>query len=235
MVPPNGNKPDTLSMEFPLVGAQIQTAAAVRAEEQQARSAQARAAFDVIYLVDTLATLVLAVLTFPILVLSCLWVMAVDRGNPFFIQIRIGLNGKPYRIFKVRSMRHDHRNHARFCAHGDERILPGGHFLRKSRIDEIPQLFNVLLGDMALVGPRPEQPAFVKTFTKEIPRYEERVQVKPGVTGLAQISQGYVDSLNGTRIKLKYDLFFIKKRSLGLWLRIVLGTIRIVLFRHGAR
>ncbi len=174
-------------------------------------------------------------LTFPILVLSCLWVLAVDRGNPFFVQIRIGLDGKPYRIFKIRTMRHDHGSHARFCAHRDERILLGGQFLRTSRIDELPQLFNVLSGNMALVGPRPEQPAFVKTFLEEIPRYGERFAVKPGVTGLAQVSQGYVDSLNGTRIKLKYDLFFIKHRSLGLWLRIVLGTIRVVLDRHGAR
>ena len=190
---------------------------------------------DLIYVIDYLAALALLVSTLPILTLSLIWVAVVDGGNPFFTQIRVGLHGKPYRIFKIRSMRRDHHNPTRFCAHGDDRILLGGHLLRRTRIDELPQLFNVLMGDMALVGPRPEQPEFVDEFVKEIPRYGERLKVKPGITGLAQVTQGYVDSLEGTRIKVRLDLKFIHRRSLAFWFRIVLSTIRVTLFRHGAR
>jgi lipopolysaccharide/colanic/teichoic acid biosynthesis glycosyltransferase len=193
------------------------------------------AALDLLDIIDTLAALVLGILTLPILLISLLWVVLMGGGNPLFIQQRIGLHGKPFKIFKIRTMRHDRHGQARFCAEEDDRILPGGQLLRKTRIDELPQLVNVLLGDMALVGPRPEQPAFVEAFVKEIPHYAERHAVKPGITGLAQIHQGYVDSLNGTRNKLRYDLLFIQKRSFGLWLRVVLGTVRVILFRHGAR
>ena len=228
MVPPD-NQRSTIAIEFPSISITPEPA------RQSSASDQPLVKLDSIYLLDAFAAFILAIVGLPILMLSLLWVMVVDWGNPFFTQVRIGLDGKPYRIFKVRTMSQDHRGHARFCAHGDERILPGGHFLRKSRIDELPQLFNVLMGEMALVGPRPEQPTFVKSFIQEIPRYEERLKVKPGITGIAQISQGYVDSLDGTRIKLKYDLFFIRNRSLALWFFIVIGTVRVVLFRHGAR
>jgi len=228
MVPPD-NRKSILSLELPAMGAQARRA------ECAVERAKSGNTTDLVYILDWIAALALAVITLPIVVLSLLWVMAVDIGNPFYTQIRIGLNGKPYRIYKVRSMRHDHRGHARFCANGDDRILLGGHFLRKSRIDELPQLFNVLIGEMALVGPRPEQPAFVKTFLKEIPRYQDRLNVKPGITGLAQISQGYVDSIHGTQIKLKYDIFYIKKRSLRIWFYTMKGTIRVIIFRQGAR
>jgi lipopolysaccharide/colanic/teichoic acid biosynthesis glycosyltransferase len=191
--------------------------------------------FDLIYAVDKVAALLLFLLTLPVLLLSMLWVLIVDRGNPIFSQIRIGLGGQPFRLYKIRSMSHDHHGHARFCAHGDERILPGGQFLRKTRIDELPQLLNVLRGDMALVGPRPEQPVFVTAFIKEIPRYGERVRVKPGITGLAQITQGYVDSLHGTRIKLEFDLAYIEQRSIRLWFRIIMGTVKVVILGNGAR
>lgn len=204
-------------------------------DDRALADANAYAAVDLINLIDTLAALALAILTLPILLVSLLWVVLVDGGNPFFIQMRIGMHGKAFRILKIRTMHHDRHGKARFCAEEDDRILPGGQLLRKTRIDELPQLVNVLLGDMALVGPRPEQPAFVEAFEKEIPHYSERHAVKPGITGLAQIHQGYVDSLNGTRHKLRYDLLFIQKRSLGLWFRVVFGTVRVVLFGHGAR
>jgi len=202
---------------------------------QDVQAEPARASLDLIYSVDWLATLVLFILTLPVLLLSLLYVMVVDQGNPIFTQIRIGMDGKPYRIFKIRSMRHDHHGHARFCAHEDDRILPGGQFLRRTRIDELPQFWNVLMGNMALVGPRPEQSAFVDSFLKEIPRYNERFQVKPGITGLAQVSQGYVDSIDGTRIKLSFDLMFIENRTLRMWGHIVLKTVRVVIFGQGAR
>lgn len=191
--------------------------------------------FDFIYLVDRVTALLLAILSLPILLGGLLWVVLVDWGNPFYTQIRVGQYGRPYRIFKIRSMRKGQDDSPRFCAHGDDRILPGGNFLRKTRIDEIPQLFNVILGSMALVGPRPEQPEFVAHFLSEIPRYQERLTVKPGITGLAQVNQGYVDSVNGTRVKLKFDLFYIEKRSFRFWMFIVMRTARVVILGHGAR
>ena len=191
--------------------------------------------FDLLYLVDWMAALALAVLSLPTLTLAVIWVLIVDWGNPFFVQTRVGLNGEPYRMFKIRSMYRDHHGRAKFCAHGDSRIIPGGRILRNYRIDEIPQFLNVLLGDMALVGPRPEQVPFVATFLGEIPDYGKRFMVKPGITGLAQTTQGYVDSLEGTRIKLKYDLEFIDKRSFRCWLGIVLKTVEMVVFKVGAR
>ena len=226
---PSDSQKSTASLPFP------QGPADPFQADRTASLSAASAPLDIIDIVDTLAALVLALLTLPIQLASLLWVVLVDGGNPFFIQMRIGLHGKPFRILKIRTMRHDRHGQARFCSEEDERILPGGQLLRKTRIDELPQLVNVLRGDMALVGPRPEQPAFVEAFVKEIPHYSERHAVKPGITGLAQIHQGYVDSLNGTRHKLRYDLLFIQKRSLGLWFRVVLGTVRVVLFRHGAR
>jgi lipopolysaccharide/colanic/teichoic acid biosynthesis glycosyltransferase len=228
MTPADENKL-ALALEYPRLG--VDTAPS----RHEGRTDAVKSRPDLIFSIDWLATLVLFILTLPVLLLSMLYVMAVDRGNPIFTQIRIGMDGKPYRIFKIRSMRHDHHGHARFCAHEDDRILPGGRFLRRTRIDELPQFWNVLMGNMALVGPRPEQSAFVDSFLKEIPRYGERFKVKPGITGLAQVTQGYVDSVHGTRIKLSYDLMFIENRSLGLWAYIVLKTVKVVLFGHGAR
>jgi len=190
---------------------------------------------DALAVLDWVAALGLLLLALPVLMLALLWVFLLDRRNPLFSQVRIGLGGRPFRIYKIRTMSHFGHGVARFCAHGDERILPGARFLRKTRIDEIPQLFNVLKGDMALVGPRPEQPFFVETFLREIPGYGERFKVKPGITGLAQVTQGYVDSTNGTRIKLGYDLEFIRNRSIRIWCRIILATIRVVVFGYGAR
>jgi lipopolysaccharide/colanic/teichoic acid biosynthesis glycosyltransferase len=228
MVPSDSQK-STVTLPFPQGGV-------APFQEERAGYRQASAmGIDLIKVVDYAAALGLAILTLPILVLSLFWVMLTDGGNPFFTQMRIGLHGKPFRIFKIRTMHHDRHGKPRFCAQEDDRILPGGQLLRKTRIDELPQLFNVLRGDMALVGPRPEQPAFVESFIKEIPGYADRHGIKPGITGLAQITQGYVDSLDGTRHKLDYDLLYIRNRSLGLWCSVVLGTVRVVLFGHGAR
>lgn len=218
-----------MTLDYPRMGV------AVEPTLDESVSTQVAGRLDLIYAIDWLATLCLFILTLPVLLIAVIYVMVVDRGNPIFSQIRIGLDGKPYRIFKIRSMYHDHHGHARFCAHEDDRILRGGQFLRRTRIDELPQLWNVLLGNMALVGPRPEQSAFVDSFLKEIPRYGERFKVKPGITGLAQVTQGYVDSIHGTRIKLSYDLMFIENRALGLWAYIVFKTVKVVLFGHGAR
>ncbi len=226
---PSDERKHAITMDYPgLPGQSAPTRASDAADPSSA-------GFDLVYVVDWFFALTLFVLTLPILALALIWVAAVDRGNPIFSQIRIGLHGEPFRIYKIRTMSHSSQDDARFCSHGDERILPGAAFLRKTRIDELPQFLNVIKGDMALVGPRPEQPFFVETFLREIPGYSDRFQVKPGITGLAQITQGYVDSTNGTRIKLQYDVQYIQGRSLASWFRIVLGTIRVVAFGHGAR
>jgi len=190
--------------------------------------------WDLVYFLDWVTALGLLVATLPIMITAALWVAIVDRGNPFFTQIRMGKGLKPYRIFKIRSMFHSGED-ARFCEAEDDRILPGGQFLRKTRIDELPQLFNVLCGTMALVGPRPEQLPFVEEFQKSIPNYHLRFLVKPGITGLAQVTQGYVACEDGTRQKLAYDLRFIQMRGLGTWARIVFQTVRVILTGHGAR
>jgi lipopolysaccharide/colanic/teichoic acid biosynthesis glycosyltransferase len=220
-----------LSMNFPLAGTDLDSLA----PEAKAGRPDDAAGLDSVYAVDLVAATLLLLLCLPVLLLAMAWVLLVDGGNPIFVQTRVGLNGKEYRLFKIRSMRRETQEEDRFCAHQDERILPGGKFLRRTRIDELPQLLNVLMGQMALIGPRPEQPSFVHTFQKEIPSYQQRHRVKPGITGLAQIVQGYVDDTRGTRLKLKYDLLFIRNRSLKLWFTIAFRTVRVVFFGHGAR
>jgi len=190
--------------------------------------------WDLFYAVDWFFSLFLFFVTLPVSALAALWVFAVDPGNPFYTQRRVGRDMRPYTIFKIRTMRHaDHE--ARFCAKDDERIIPGGQFLRTTRIDELPQLANVILGDMALIGPRPEQLPFVREFLRTIPNYGRRFSVKPGITGLAQVTQGYVACEDGTREKLRLDLEFIQQRSLSLWFAIACKTLRVIITGHGAR
>jgi len=190
--------------------------------------------FDATTVADYILTVVLLVLSSPVLLLSVAWVTIVDFGNPFFIQHRVGLNGKSFEIIKLRTMEQNPgENVTEFCKKGDKRIIFGGHFLRKSRIDEIPQFLNVLLGDMALVGPRPEQARFVSEFKESIKDYDLRHLHKPGITGLAQIRQGYVDDCSGTKKKLKYDLLYIKKRNFKTWLYVVTKTVEVVIRRVG--
>lgn len=190
--------------------------------------------WDICYSVDWCFSLCLFLLTLPITALAAIWVLCIDPGNPFYFQRRAGRNLRPYTIFKIRTMRHAGPK-AQFCSIDDDRILPGGQFLRKTRIDELPQLVNVLLGDMALIGPRPEQLPFVRNFLVSIHDYRLRFAVKPGITGLAQVTQGYVASEAGTRKKLKYDIVFIHNRSLRTWFAIAGKTLRVIVTGHGAR
>jgi len=190
--------------------------------------------WDLLYAVDWFFSLSLFLCTLPVSVLAALWVIAVDPGNPFYTQQRSGMNLKPYTIFKIRTMR-GNGDQTKFCDEDDGRIIPGGHFLRKTRIDELPQLLNVVFGDMALIGPRPEQIPFVQEFLRTIPDYRRRFSVKPGITGLAQVCQGYVACEDGTREKLKYDLRFIQNRSPRLWVTIACKTLCVIITRHGAR
>ncbi len=193
-----------------------------------------RVRWDGIYIIDWCLALFLCIPSLPIALIAALWVFVSDRRNPFFLQKRVGLDGCHFTIFKIRTM-FGSQTDARFCEMDDDRILPGGNLIRKTRIDELPQLLNVLLGDMAVVGPRPEQIPFVEQFRTSIPDYEKRLQVKPGLTGLAQVHQGYVACEEGTRIKLSYDLEYIQTRGFRIWSHIVLNTVRIIITGHGAR
>ena len=140
-------------------------------------------------------------------------------------------------LIKFRSMRIDAEaaGQAVWASRQDPRVTRIGRIIRRARIDEIPQVFNVLKGDMAFVGPRPERPAFVEELRREIPHYDDRAVVKPGITGWAQVNYPYGASVEDARMKLAYDLYYVKRRSLFLDFLILIATVRVVLFQEGSR
>lgn len=157
-------------------------------------------------------------------------------GPILFRQTRVGRKGLPFSIYKFRTMRVDaEANGAVWATKNDSRITGLGRFMRKTRLDEIPQLWNVLRGDMAFVGPRPERPEFVQWLAKEIPYYGLRHTIRPGITGWAQVRYQYGASLEETKQKLEYDLYYIKHRSIGLDLLIMFETIKTIVLRRGAQ
>jgi len=168
---------------------------------------------------DVVVALAIGVFALPLIVVGVVLVKMTSRGSAFYSQIRLGLNGRPFHIYKIRSMVEDsEKNGACWSTPGDPRVTRVGRFLRKTHIDELPQLWNVLCGDMSLVGPRPERPEFVPSLEQAIPHYRERLQVRPGLTGLAQVQLPPDTDLDSVRRKLACDLFYI--RRLGLWLDI---------------
>ncbi len=187
--------------------------------------------------VDLTASALGLLLAAPLMLLVALAVRLTSRGPVFYHQRRVGQHGLVFVLHKFRSMRADAEAEtgAVWATSGDARVTPIGRFLRKTRLDELPQLWNVFRGDMSLVGPRPERPEFVLGLTKDIPFYGQRHIVKPGVTGWAQVSYAYADSVEGTLEKLQYDLFYIKNLSLTLDLFILFKTIKTVLTRRGAQ
>jgi lipopolysaccharide/colanic/teichoic acid biosynthesis glycosyltransferase len=186
------------------------------------RSSYARAKI----LADYLAACCLLVPAVPLILLSALLVKLTSRGPAFYSQTRVGRFGRPFKIYKMRTMYHDCERHSgpRWSTAGDPRITPVGCFLRKTHLDELPQLWNVLRGEMSLVGPRPERPEFVPSLEQTIPHYRQRLAVRPGVTGLAQVQLPADTDLESVRRKLTYDLYYIAELSLWLDLRIILGT-----------
>ncbi|MFK7750628.1 MAG: exopolysaccharide biosynthesis polyprenyl glycosylphosphotransferase [Kordia sp.] len=157
-----------------------------------------------------------------------------NRGPLLYSQERVGKNGVPFKIFKLRSMVIDaEKNGAVWATKNDARITKFGGFLRKSRLDEVPQFINVLKGEMSMIGPRPERPSFVKQLSEDLPFYEIRHVVKPGVTGWAQVKAPYGASVEDSLRKLQYDLYYIKHRSLFLDLNIIVKTLSTVLFYRG--
>jgi lipopolysaccharide/colanic/teichoic acid biosynthesis glycosyltransferase len=173
----------------------------------------------------TAATLL--VLAAPLLVLAAVLVKLTSRGPFFYTQTRLGLLGKPFTIYKIRSMYHDCERHtgAQWSQPGDHRVMPVGRFLRRTHLDEIPQLWNVLRGDMSLIGPRPERPEFVPELERAIPRYRDRLLVLPGVTGLAQVQLPPDSSIESVRVKVAYDLYYARYRGFWLDFRILVGTL----------
>lgn len=185
---------------------------------------------------DLSVTLLLLPFLLPLAALIALAVF-LDGGRPvLFWQERIGKGGVPFKMVKFRSMRRDSEAAgAAFAALGDLRVTRTGAFLRKYRLDELPQFYNVLRGEMSIIGPRPEQAAFVKLFSESIPLYAVRHHVQPGITGWAQVRQGYTASSEETQEKLRRDFYYVKNFSLALDLRIVGETILTILSGFGAR
>lgn len=170
----------------------------------------------------------------PFLIVGAIMIKMDSDGPIFFSQIRTGQHGDSFTIYKFRSMKIDaEKDGAKWAVKNDSRITKVGNFIRKTRIDEIPQLWNVLKGDMSFIGPRPERPEFDGMLEKEIPYYMLRYLVKPGLTGWAQVNYDYGASVDDAKEKVMYDLFYIKNYSLLLDIRIILRTIRIVLLRKG--
>lgn len=157
-----------------------------------------------------------------------------NRGKLFYIQTRIGKNGQPFEIYKLRTMvKNAEKNGAVFATTNDVRVTPFGKLLRKARIDEIPQFINILKGEMGFIGPRPERPVFVKELAEVMPFYDTRHVIKPGLTGWAQVNYAYGETMEDSLIKLQYDLYYIKHRSVFLDLNIIIKTFSTVLFYRG--
>ncbi|HOX12342.1 MAG TPA: sugar transferase [Spirochaetia bacterium] len=187
-------------------------------------------------LTDTVLIVLAAPLWIPIVLMAMTAVRLESPGRALYSQMRVGRRGRPFRIFKIRSMRQDAERHgAAFAVKGDARITRLGAFLRKTRIDELPQFWNVLRGDMSLIGPRPEQVPFVQDFERTIPYYQLRHIVRPGITGWAQVTLGYAANETETAEKLAADLYYVKRLSFTLDFLIVVKTIWTMLTGFGSR
>jgi sugar transferase (PEP-CTERM system associated) len=177
------------------------------------------------------------VVTLPLMAITALAVRFSSPGPVFYSQTRVGMKGAPFTLYKFRSMRvnAEAATGAVWAAKDDPRVTTVGGIIRKLRFDELPQLFNVLRGEMSIVGPRPERPEFVRTLSETIPYYPHRHSIRPGITGWAQINHTYGDTLEDTTIKLEYDLYYIKNMSLSLDIYIVFHTLKTMLLSRGSR
>lgn len=186
-------------------------------------------------LLDIIAVVALAPIALPLSVLVALAVRIESKGPAVFRQVRVGVFGRSFVMLKFRSMTTDEDAPAKFATKQDPRVTRVGRIIRKYRLDEIPQLWNVLKGDMSLIGPRPEQVPMVEQFSQSIPYYPYRHLVRPGLSGWAQVQQGYVGTHEETITKLSYDLYYVKHCSLALDLLIAIKTLRTLLTGYGAR
>jgi exopolysaccharide biosynthesis polyprenyl glycosylphosphotransferase len=176
------------------------------------------------------------VLTLPLMAIIAVAVKLTSPGPALYHQQRVGRQGRIFTVHKFRTMRTDAEAETGpvWASHGDQRITPLGRWLRRTRLDELPQLWNVLKGDMSFVGPRPERPEFVTELTRQIPYYGQRHTVRPGITGWAQVRYTYGASIEDALQKLQYDLYYIKNFSIALDLFIVFETVKTVIRSRGA-
>jgi len=188
-------------------------------------------------LFDIVCAMILIVVSVPIMLFAAIAIVIEDGFPVLYRQERVGLNGRLFKVIKFRSMRNDAEKDGKpvWASKQDSRVTKVGKVIRKLRIDELPQLFSVLKGDMSLVGPRPERPFFVDQLTKEIPFYAVRHSVKPGVTGWAQIRYHYGDTVEDSAEKLQYDLYYVKNHSLFLDILVLIETVGVVLTGKGAQ
>ena len=182
---------------------------------------------------DILFSLILLIVASPILIVSLIIVFLQDFKNPIFSQKRVGVRNEEFTIYKIRSMVHDaEKNGAKWDEKNDMRVTLFGKFIRKTRIDELPQLWNVIKGEMSLIGPRPELEVFYRKFEETIPNFRDRLAVKPGLAGWAQVNGGYDIT---PEEKLRYDLEYIDNLSFKLEIKILLKTIKVIFTGEGAR
>ena len=182
---------------------------------------------------DFLVALIALIIASPIMLLCALIIRVTEGGSPFYSQPRMGLHGIPFTLYKLRSMRPGSDKGNAYTTEGDSRVTPLGGFLRKTRLDELPQLWNVLRGDMSMIGPRAEWVRLVEGYEQEIPNYHYRHLVRPGITGWAQVNYPYGASLEDTLQKLSYDLYYIRNFSLRLDAEVLLKTLHEMLFGKG--
>lgn len=184
---------------------------------------------------DLVCSLLILVVALPLMLLAALLVKLEDGGPVFYSQERVGKDGKTFRVHKFRSMRADAEKSGKpqWAAKNDPRVTRFGNFMRKTRIDELPQILNVFKGEMSFVGPRPERPYFVEQLIEVVPYYNVRHSVKPGITGWAQVRYGYGSSAEDALQKLQYDLYYVKNNSLFLDVLILINTLKVVLLRRG--
>jgi sugar transferase (PEP-CTERM system associated) len=190
-------------------------------------------------LFDVVASLALLILAAPLMIATVLAIKITEgpRASIFYRQVRVGQYGRPFRLLKFRSMREDAEKDgkAQWAQKNDSRVTAIGAFIRLTRIDELPQILNVLRGEMSFVGPRPERPEFVEQLEERIPYYRERHTIKPGITGWAQLCYPYGSSEQDATEKLQYDLFYVKNHSLLFYLAILVQTVEVIVWRKGAR
>lgn len=184
---------------------------------------------------DLALAIITLIITAPLMALIAVIVRLESRGPAIFKQERVGLSGRPFTVFKFRSMRQDAETHTgpMWAQQNDNRITPVGAILRKCRLDELPQVFNVIKGEMSFVGPRPERPYFVELLKTKIPHYDVRHRVKPGITGWAQVMYPYGASVEDAYQKLQYDLYYAKHASIWFDLKVLLKTVKVVIAGEG--
>jgi exopolysaccharide biosynthesis polyprenyl glycosylphosphotransferase len=186
-------------------------------------------------LIDFIGAVILLILFLPIFMIIALAIKLETKGPVFYSQVRVGKDNEHFRIYKFRSMIQDAEKKSGpvWAQKHDPRVTKMGHLMRATRLDELPQLINILKGDMSFVGPRPERPFFIESFKEQIPLYENRLKVKPGVTGWAQVKWRYDQTIDDVKEKLKYDLYYINNHTIWLDLKIFFLTITTVILQKG--